>query len=54
MVVNVEEIEQLIESMEEAVAKLEKSISKKDKKKINELRAFIFDLHTKIKEELKK
>ena len=52
--VDAEEVEQLIESMEESVIKLDKAISKKNEKKINELRAFIYELHIKIKEELKK
>ena len=54
MVVDAEELEQLIETMEDSVIKLEKAISKKKEKKINELRALIYDLHLKIKEELKK
>ncbi len=50
---NVEFIEQLVNSMEEGLSKLEEAIAKKDKISANKLRIFIFDIHNKIKEALR-
>jgi hypothetical protein len=46
--VDVEVVNQLVESMSDSVVALDESIKKKDYAKANELRAFIFDLHTKL------
>jgi len=46
--VDINFIEQLVDSMDEAVSRLEETISKKHFGDANKLRTFIFDLHKKI------
>jgi uncharacterized membrane protein (DUF106 family) len=48
--VDIEFLEQLVNSMGEAVEKLEKATEKQDKDEANKLRVFIFDMHNKIDE----
>ncbi len=50
---NIEFIEQLVNSMEDGLLKLEQSIEKKDNVSANKLRVFIFDIHNKISEALR-
>jgi hypothetical protein len=45
VMVNVEFVEQLVDSMGDAVLQLEKAAVDKDKDKVNKLRVFVFDLH---------
>lgn len=46
--VDVEFVEQLVDSMNESVLQMEKAISEDDKDKANKLKVFIFDLHNQI------
>jgi len=50
---NIEFIEQLVDSMEDGVLKLEQAIERKDGVSVNKLRVFIFDVHKKISEALR-
>ncbi len=51
--VNIAFVEQLITSMEEALKRLEGAVLENKVDEVQQLRAFIFDLHVKISEEIK-
>ncbi|MFH1238295.1 MAG: hypothetical protein ABIH79_02055 [archaeon] len=52
-IVNIEFIEQLINSMNSAVLQLEQAIEKEKLDEANKLRTFIFDLHRQIDEAMR-
>ena len=52
--VDIDFLGQLIESMSDAVQRLEKAVNKNNVAEANELRTFIFDLHRKINEALRR
>ena len=51
---DVEFVGQPVDSMEQAVARLEWAIESKNMEEANKMKVFIFDLHEKIKDVLKK
>ncbi|MEA3248492.1 MAG: hypothetical protein U9Q73_02180 [Nanoarchaeota archaeon] len=52
-IIDIEFIEQLVNSMDTAVLQLEQSIEKKKLDEANKLRVFIFDLHRQIDKAMK-